>query len=303
MGCHMNGSDSPGLPAASPPPLGKKNPWPWIVGGCGCLTIIAVIAVFVIVGIVSAARKSKSALDNVVAYQVPTPSDKVEGAPPKGAKPALEGIDIPSAPGAAVTPAQSSGKAPPVPAGWQKFVNTKATTPAGLKEHFVDFSFSYPPAKFEIIPGESNFIKVEERTVDPVAGNFTLENFAVGYITASAGVLPGMDQDLIFPMLLEQLSKQFAGGFAGYKEVAQVPENVAGLRGMALLFEAELKGTAKGDVKFYGKTIVAREQGKEKGVAIIMLATSLDPDVKSAADVGVKGDLAPILNSFRLTAE
>lgn len=266
------------------------------------MTVIAVVVVFVVVGVFSAARKSKSALENVVAYQVPTPANQPETVPPKQAKPGLDAIDIPSAPGAPGTPAPSAKTAPPVPAGWKTFVNSMATTPAGLKEHFVGFSFSYP-GKFEIIPGESNFIKIEESLADPAAGNFTLENFAVGYITASAGVLPGMDQDLIFPMLLQQLSAQFAKGFANYKEVAQVPESVAGLRGRALLFEAEIKGTDKGDIKFYGKTLVAREQGKEKGVAIIMLATSLDPEVKSPADVGVKGDLAPILGSFRLTGE
>ena len=298
----MNSPESPQLPpasppasSASPPPLGKKNPWPWIVGGCGCLTIIAVIAVFVAVGIFSAARKTQSALENVVAYQVPTPAKKVESVSPPGAKPALDGIEIPSAPGAGPAPVPSPKQSPPVvPAGWQTYTNTKASIPARLREHFVGFSFSYP-AKFEIVPGESNFIKIEESLADPTAGNFTLENLAVGYITASPGVLPGMDQDLIFPMLMEQLSAQFAKGFANYKEIAQVPEDVAGLRGRALLFEAEIKGTDKGDVKFYGKTLLAREQGKEKGVAIIMLATSLDPDVKGPADVGGKGDLAPIL--------
>jgi hypothetical protein len=40
-----------------------------------------------------------------------------------------------------------------------------------------------------------------------------------------------------------------------------------------------------------------------RGVAIIMIATSLDPEVKSSSAVGVKGDLAMVLRSFKLLEE
>jgi hypothetical protein len=47
-------------------------------------------------------------------------------------------------------------------------------------------------------------------------------------------------------------------------------------------------------------TILLHPPGKKNGVTIIMLATSLDSDIRSANDVGVKGESAEILRSFRL---
>ena len=222
---------------------------------------------------------------NIVLYQVsPEPGDDL--LPPPSA-PALPPPSLPT--GSLVLS---------VPSDWTHYVNKITAIPPGLQEHFLDFSFSYPP-QFQVVPGDSNFIKVEESIVDPDGGSYTLENFAVGYITANPGVIPGSDLELIFPMLAEQLSSQFAQGFPNYKELSQGPAGVAGQPGLAMLFEAELADTARGNIKIFGKLLLARQPGKEKGVAIIMLASALDPEVTNPAEVGVRGDLAPILSSFR----
>lgn len=235
--------------------------------------------------------------------ETPKPAPPQEKAPaPSAPAPSAPAPSAPQAPAVSATPAPAAPLEPVPPApGWKKYVNTKEALPDGLKDKFVGFTFNYPE-KFVVVPGDANFIKVEESISAP-GGNFTLENFAVGNLVASPEAIPGMDQDMIFPMLIEQFGAKFAQGFPNYKKVAEAPEEVAGLKGRALLFQAEFKGTDKGDIAFYGKVLLARQKGKERGVALLMLATSLDPDVKSAADVGVKGDLGAIVKTFRLTGD
>jgi hypothetical protein len=102
------------------------------------------------------------------------------------------------------------------------------------------------------------------------------------------------------PLLMQQLGSQFAAGFPGYREVSQFEEEVSGYKGRAMIFESELKGTPRGDVKIFGKVLLVRKPGATKGVTIIMLATTEDPQIKTVHDVGVTGDLPGIVQSFKL---
>jgi len=258
----------------STPPPAKKSPLPWILGGCGCLFLLALIAVLIgsFLFVRSIEKQEPLTLDPL---RIPSQSD-----------------DDPPAPPAPLMPNE------PVPSDWITYVSDASAIPPGLAEHFLDFSFAYPP-RFRVVPDDSNFIKVEESTVEQDGASYTLENFAVGYLTAGPEVVRGTDQTVIFPELAKQLSAQFAQGFPNYKELGQSPAKVAGLDGLALLFEAEFSDTPKGNIRLFGKLLLARPPGKEKGVAIIMLASSLDPEVSSAAEVGVVGDMGPILESFR----
>ncbi len=183
---------------------------------------------------------------------------------------------------------------------WVTYVNNPDQIPQELKEHFVNFSFGYPGDTYKVTPDESNFIKVEKSLPDTGSGRFTLESFAVGYITGETQSSPENDRDELFPALLDQLGEQFSQGFPNYKEIARMPESVDQVRGSALLFQSELKETPKGDVTIHGKVILARNPGAERGVAIIMLATSLNPDVSSPGELGAVGDTAKILRSFKL---
>ena len=225
----------------------------------------------------------------------PAAPAKTTANPPPAAAPAPA-----PAPAPAAAPAKLPGPVTPAP-GWVKYTISKDKLPDSMKEKFVGFTFNYPE-KFVVMPDTTNFIKVEEKMKDPEKGDFTLENFAVGNM--SANLAPSsMEQDLLFPMLLEQMETKIAAGFPGYKKAGEVMEEVAGVKGRALTFQAELKNTPRGDITLYGKVLLARPPGKERGVSIIMLATSLDPDVKSPADVGVKGDMGQLLKTFRFTDE
>ena len=53
-------------------------------------------------------------------------------------------------------------------------------------------------------------------------------------------------------------------------------------------------------MKIWGRAIfLPPPAGQTDGVTLLMLATSLAPELKSVDDVGVKGELPMILESFR----
>jgi hypothetical protein len=175
--------------------------------------------------------------------------------------------------------------------GFATYTNAKENLPAAFHPKFVAFSFDYPTS-FVLQPqSESNFVKVEETPADRPRD--TLENFAVG--SASFGTKEPIGDEKYVKMLGE-FSQKFPGTFPNYKEIRKAPETVGGARGMALLFQAEMGPLRRA---LYGKIVMVRAPGKDKGVTIIILATSLDPDIKSADDLGVKGETAAILRSFR----
>ena len=71
-------------------------------------------------------------------------------------------------------------------------------------------------------------------------------------------------------------------------------------QGYEFRFEGLSKNTTKGDIKLWGRVIFlpARDGGKN-GVTLLMLTTSLAPELRGVDDVGEKGELPMILESFR----
>jgi hypothetical protein len=183
------------------------------------------------------------------------------------------------------------------PANAVQFVNSKDNLDGKLAEHYVDFSFYYPQHWEKDAsaggPGASNFAKVERR----LPPDFTQENFAVGWY-ASAGSEEG--DRATFPSLAANLSSQFAKGFAEYRKVSEGPSKAGPYDGYEFRFESASRNTEKGDIKIWGRVIfVPPVDGGKNGVTLLMLATSLAEELKSVNDVGVKGDLPMMLESFR----
>ena len=141
--------------------------------------------------------------------------------------------------------------------------------------------------------GASNFAKVERR----LPPDFTQENFAVGWY-ASAGSADG--DRAAFPGLAANLSSQFAKGFSEYKKVSEGPAKAGEYEGYEFRFQSISRNTEHGDIKIWGRVIfLPPVNGGNSGVTLLMLATSLAPELKSVDDVGVKGDLPMMLQSFR----
>jgi len=179
-----------------------------------------------------------------------------------------------------------------------KFTNSQTNLDGKLAEHYVDFSFYYPQT-WEVDPkagmsGASNFAKVERR----ILPDFTQENFAVGWYTSKGTVEA---DGPTFPHLVELLGSSLAKGFPEYRKVSEGPTKINSLDGYEFRFVSISKGTEKGDIELWGRVVFLPTgvSGERTGATLIMLATSLAPELSGVDDVGAKGEMPVILDSFR----
>jgi hypothetical protein len=183
------------------------------------------------------------------------------------------------------------------PADAVQFVNSNANLDGKLAEHYSDFSFYYPKT-WQKDPkagthGASNFAKVERR----LPPDFTQENFAVGWYSSTGSA---ESDRVVFPTLAENLSNQFAKSFTEYKKVSEGPTKAGVYDGYEFRFESASRKTEHGDIKIWGRVIfVPPADGGTNGVTLLMLTTSLAPELHSVDDVGVRGELPMMLESFR----
>ena len=177
------------------------------------------------------------------------------------------------------------------------FINSKDSLDGKLAEHYVDFSFYYPGRWQKDpragVPGATNFAHVERR----LPPDFTQENFSVGWYS-SAGSEEG--DRATFHTLAESLSAQYAQNpeFLDYRRVSEGPTTAGLYDGYEFRFETASRN--RPDIKIWGRVIfIPPVDGSNNGVTLLMFATSLAREVKSVNDVGAKGELPMILESFR----
>lgn len=184
------------------------------------------------------------------------------------------------------------------PADATKFENSNERLDGKLAEHYLDFSFYYPKA-WETDPkagvvGATNFVKVERR----LPPDFTQENFAVGWYT-SQGTFEA--DTPLFPRLVQLLSASLSKEFPEYRKVSEGPTKINSMDAYEFRFESLSKGTEKGDINVWGRVVFlpSGTAGQNTGATLIMLATSLAPELSGVDDVGAKGEMPVILESFR----
>jgi hypothetical protein len=266
-----------------PPP--KKSKLPLIVGalaGVFLLGVIGVIAVFFFVIKPRLAeiqdRPAVIAQDNPPVEETNTNS-------------AAEQTNTPAA--------ETEAEAPFIPsADLVKFENSKENLDGKLAEHYVPFSFYYPKS-WEADPrdaasGGSNFVKVERR----LPPDFTQENFAVGWYD-SKGTFEADEET--FPILVEKLSGSLANSFPQYQKVSEGPTKINSRDAYEFRWISLSTGTEKGDIQLWGRVVFLPTgvQGETAGATLIMLATSLAPELTGVEDVGKRGEMPVILDSFR----
>jgi hypothetical protein len=165
-----------------------------------------------------------------------------------------------------------------------RYVNSSSSFTGKLADNYVEFSFDYPNS-WKRITDSSNFVKVEKQT----SGGDTIENFAVGWVSGTASMMPQFAQ---------QLSDQSAKGFPQYKKVSEGETRIGTYEGYEFRFTSHMS-TAEGEADIWGRVVLLPSEGTRKGAALVMLASSNSPDVHGPEDVGEKGELPIILNSFR----
>jgi hypothetical protein len=263
----------------------KKSRWPLVLGIFAVLLALGVVGlgvayIFVVRPMLAARRV-----------------ERVEPSPP--AKEPTPNIQT-SPNDLGSTKAKVAAPEPPPynpPADAVQFVNSKAHLDGQLAEHYVDFSFYYPnrwqkdPTAGK--PGARNFVQVERR----LPPDFTQENFAVAW---NSSVAPVSENRALFHTLAENLGVQFEKKFPGYRKVSEGETKLGVYDGYEFRFESLSQNTAKGDLKLWGRVVFLPPQDDTKnGVTLLMLATSLAPELKSVNDVGKKGELPMLLESFR----
>ncbi len=179
-----------------------------------------------------------------------------------------------------------------------KFTNSvDRLSDANLTLHFVPFTFYYPDS-WQIDPnsgkqGSTNFVEVR-RELSP---NLVQESITAGWYE-SGGTVDADSQR--FPTLVETYSNKFAKSLDNYHKISEGPTRVNSLDAYEFRFEGHSM-TERGDVKYWGRMIFLPpgSQGSTNGVRLTMFTTSLAPELNGVDDVGVKGQLPVILNSFR----
>lgn len=193
------------------------------------------------------------------------------------------------------TPAPPPYKPPP---GTTQFVNSSTKLDGKLAEHYTDFSFYYPDS-WQLDPksgvaGASNFVMVE-RKLPP---DFTQERVAVGWYESNGTY----DSDKsLFPTLVQATSSRLEK-LPGYEKLAEGPTKVNSMDAYEFSFKGLSQNTEKGDITFWGRIIFLPPgvEGRKNGLTLTILTSSLAPELAGMDDVGVKGELPVILESFRL---
>jgi hypothetical protein len=98
------------------------------------------------------------------------------------------------------------------------------------------------------------------------------------------------------------LKSRYAKSFPEFKVLSEGETTVNGIKGYEFRFQSISRETEKGDITLWGRVIFLPPgvEGKKNGVQLLMLTTSLAPELASADDVGIRGELPVILNSFRM---
>ena len=266
-------------PQGGPAPKSKA---PWLIaGGIGCallliICVIAVVGTLIYIGSRSTDRTTTSTDEtttctdktNTSSGEVATSTDPTTTtrAPVRGTQPA---------------------------ANTKRYVNTREGRTGKLLENYVDFSFDYPDT-WELDPDpEPSYVRVERKAPN----SNTRENFSVGWFESS---VPAQDNRELLSKVVNNYSQQVSGNFPGFEKVSEGFTNVGPYRGYELRFQRNASQVAAGQLPYWGRVIVLPGSGQEtKGVALIMVATG-ESDVKSVSDLGVRGELPVMLNSFRM---
>lgn len=181
------------------------------------------------------------------------------------------------------------------------FQNNKESLKGNGLKNFLGFSLYYPTdwTKNEINEQKEKGVRSKFLDISKNAPNkLPIEQMIVSYYD-SKGTFK--EDSEIFPELVKETNDFLKKELPNYQVVSQGEKTTNnGWRGYELVFQGETKTSGGEKVQIWGKRrwIPVARPGMKNGYSITMLATSLSPDVKKVDDVGVKGELAAILETF-----
>lgn len=176
------------------------------------------------------------------------------------------------------------------------FQNTKQNIRGDLLVNFVGFSLYYPkhwkvtgPQQRASANSRGKFLDIARNTPD---GRMQ-EQMLISYYPSRGTFSADAEK---FPQLVKEANDTLKGILPNYQVVSQGEIKI---NGDWRAYEVKFQGGTD-QLKVWGRRlfIPAARPGTRNGFEITMLASSLAPEVKSADDVGVYGELAGILYSF-----
>ncbi|MDQ3800196.1 MAG: protein kinase [Acidobacteriota bacterium] len=181
------------------------------------------------------------------------------------------------------------------PANTAPFVNTRENLKGDLAKYYRGFSFYYPKDWVKT-PSEKNFADVARKNENDIP----IEQMLVTYYD-SKGTFKA-DREA-FPALVKETNKRLAGQIPNYRFVSEGERVInGGWKVYEMRFEGTIPAKSAGgeSLKIFGRRLFmpAMRQGIKSGFIITMLATPLSPNVQTVNDVGEKGELRTILETF-----
>ena len=188
----------------------------------------------------------------------------------------------------------------PQPPNTNFFQNSKSNLRGDLLANFVGFTLYYPKDwKFNgpqpaAAPGRGKFLDISRETPD----GRMIEQMLVSYYPSKGTYSEDAPN---FPQLVKEANDTLKKLLPDYQAVSEGEIKVNGAwHAYELKFQGSGTSPSGEKLTVWGRRIFipSARPGTRDGFEITMLATSLSEDVKSVDDVGVKGELAPILYSF-----
>lgn len=180
------------------------------------------------------------------------------------------------------------------------FQNSKQEAKGDLVKNFLGFTLYYPKdwKVSENLPGEkvgtrSKFLDVSRKTESGVP----VENMLVSYYD-SKGTFN--EDKANFPKLVRETNETLSKIIPNYMMFSENETKVNGWKAYEIKFQGAGETATGEKLIVWGRRlfIPVSRPGVKNGYEITMLATSKSNDVKSVDDVGVKGELATILETF-----
>jgi hypothetical protein len=181
------------------------------------------------------------------------------------------------------------------------YQNSKQNLKGDLIRNFVGFTMYYPkdwkvngPQESSAINSRGKFLDISRLTPE----GRPKEQMLVSYYPSKGTFKEDAD---IFPQMVKESNETLKKLLPGYKLVSEGEIKVnGGWRAYEVKFQGSGKSESGETIDVWGRRLFmpAARAGIRSGFEITMLATSAADDVHGVDDVGVKGELAAILNSF-----
>jgi len=186
-------------------------------------------------------------------------------------------------------------------AHWETFRNTKAGLTANLQAQFVGFTFRYPKDRFTLAPSTINFTTAERADPQNPKAAFPLEGLYIGVSATFLGNNPPPESD--YPRELKSFSEMISSGetssrYEQFRPLEEKECTIDGVKARQLTFQGVFTREDQTKAPLLGKIIVVRRPEARSGVVLLLTADAAKMGFTSAEDVGVKGDLGKILQTF-----